>query len=315
MPRLHHYSLLRWWYVGIGVATTFVPLLGVTAVIASSLLAQLWYGRLPSRRNTLAVVLATLPVPWAPLAPLWSQHPWWQRMVLVVALSAPWWPTPASLGWGVCALVSLGAVWYATQRDALRWYVPVLVLMAHQAPPLYLDVVMMTVFGGLTIWLLQQERTMQSWMALAGAVLWSMTAPGLVIAPWALALAQLPSVAVLAAVVWWGVAVTTLAAGSIWGVLVVLWSIFAHVPRITFRQVRAVAPVLVWWWAAPNLAGVARLQSALTPFGDVTAGWWVRAANQQVVAGLPLSVLFWVVVLAWAVIHQWPPQEGDVDVD
>lgn len=304
---------LHWWFMGIGVATTFVPLLGVTAVVASSLLAQLWYGRLPSRRNTLAVVLATLPVPWAPLAPLWSRHPWWQRLVLVCALSAPLWPTPAYLGWSVCALASLGAIWYASQRDALRWYVPLLVLMAQQAPPLYLDVIMMTVFGGLTIWLLHQQRTAPGWMALAGALLWSMTAPGLVVAPWALAVAQLPYHAVLAAVTWWGVAAATVAAGSIWGVVLTLRPMLMHASRITFREVRVVVPVLLWWWAAPNLAGVARLQPALTPFGDVTALWWVRAANQQVVAGIPLASIVWLVVLAWAVIQQWPPEEGNND--
>lgn len=303
----------QWWWLCMAVATTFVPLLGVTAVVATALLPQLWCGRLPQRRNTLAMLLAALPVPWAPLAPLWSQHPWWQRLALALALSTPLWPIPALIPWGVVAITSLAAVWYAHQRDALRWYIPVLVLMAHQAPPLYVDVGMTAVLGVMTICLLHVQRTSPGWMALAGALFWSMTAPGLIVAPWAITVAQLPYSAVLAAVTWWGVAATTLAAGSIWGVVLVLGPMLTAASHITFRQVRAWAPVVVMWWVAPNGAGVARLQPALTPFGDITEQWWVRAANQQVVAGIPLMVMGWVVVLAWAIIQQWPPREVDDD--
>jgi hypothetical protein len=301
----------QWWSVFIAVASTCVPLVGVTAVMVTPLVAQLWAQCLPSRRNMLAVVLATLPMPVAPFAPLWSLHPWWQRVVLGVALSTPWWPTPPYLAWSVVALGSIGAVWYAHQRDALRWYGPLLVLMAHHAPPLYFDVVVLSVFGIVTLWSMHHQQMERGWMALAGALLWSMTAPGLVVAPWAMTVAQMPQIALLAVVSWWGVAATTLAAGSLWGSVLVLWPLLANIPQITWRQLRAWAPFLVLWWAAPNLAGIARLQPALTPFGDIVVAWWVRAANQQVVSGLPVAIIGWVLVLAWAVVQQWPVQERD----
>ena len=294
-----------WWIVAGGVASLAgLPEWGLMVIILTYLVGASALHQAPTRRNTLALILLCLPAPWHACGALWSRHVWWQRMVLAIAVTAPWWPTPTWVGWLVVAGIHLVSMWGGWQRDAVRWALPTLWMMAYHAVPVGMDVVMIGLWVGVLLWQQYHGATAQVWLAAAGIAMWSMTGTGVVLVPWMWTVAA-SAVPVLMGVVLWVSMASIVAAGSAWGVLALIWPLVRVIPRLRWAQVRVTAGVLGVWLAFPNSAGVARLQPALTPFGDIKSPLWVTSAAQQVVAGVPVGVLVGLGVLGWAVLSYW----------
>ncbi len=298
---------MQWWWILVagGVASLAnLPEWGLMVMILTYLAGASVLHQTPARRNTLALLLSCLPAPWHVFGALWSRHRWWQRVILAVAMSVSWWPVPVWLGWAIVATVQLGGMWGGWQRDAVRWSLPALWMMAAHAVPVGMDVVMMALWVGVLLWQWYHGATAQMWLAAAGIALWSMTGTGVVLVPWMWTVAA-SAVPVLTVVVLWVSMASIVAAGSAWGVLVLIWPFIRAVPRLRWDQIRVTAGILGVWLLFPNSAAIARLQPALTPFGDVKTPLWVTSATQQVVAGVPVGILLWGGLLGWAIITFW----------
>lgn len=298
-----------WWFMVAGgvLAATIIPDLGIMAAVLTMLLALSTLRMLPSRRNTLALVLMGLPGPWSVMGAWWSTHPLWQRLIMSVALSAPWWPTPAWVAWVVVIGVhAISAVLQPT-RDHARWAIPVLHLMAYHAIPVGWELVLIAFWALIGVWYAWQQRYADIWWAGAGMMVWSLTAPGVALVPWVWAVAVSASPVLTVLTLWMGMA-SVLAAGSVAGVLGLSVPLLRVIPQVHWHEFRLLIGVLGIWILSPNTAIIARLQPALTPFGDIQTGFWVVSASQQVVAGIPVWVVLWGGVLWWALLMQWPQE-------
>ena len=218
-----------WWrWLGIsGLAVcTIIPQWGVLAVPALVVAMQLWVGQQPTRRNQLAVLLMALPTPWVALAPLGSQHAWWQRILLGLAIAVPWLPIASHYQWALalgCALWPLGQ---PAQRDDVRWLIPLVQVAATTAWPAGWDVALagIALVSGAWAWWRHNDDQLQ-W---SGALLCLGLASGagLVVLPWIVGARVLrtSAQALVALLAWWGIAMALLASGNVWG-LALAWQL------------------------------------------------------------------------------------------
>ena len=312
----------RWWrWLGIsGLAVcTIIPQWGALAVPALVVAMQLWVGQQPARRNQLAVLLMALPTPWGALAPLGSQHAWWQRMLLGLAIATPWLPIASHYQWALalgCALWPLGQ---PAQRDDVRWLIPLVQVAATTAWPAGWDVALagIALVSGAWAWWRHNDDQLQ-W---SGALLCLGLASGagLVVLPWIVGARVLrtSAQALVALLAWWGIAMALLASGNVWGLALVVWLLLQMVQRVDGEVLGQQWALLVLLLALPVQASVARLQPSLLALGEVWAtplAWQLRNAAQQAVGGMPWGPVLVCGVLAWAVWQLWLPAEvADVE--
>lgn len=305
---------MRTWWRWLGISGLFVctviPQWGVLAIPALLSAIQLGVGQQPARRNQLAVLLMAVPTPWAALGPLWSQHVWWQRLLLGLAIATTWVPIASEYRWALaigCALWPLGQL---AQRDDVRWLIPSLHVAATTAWPAGWDVVLASIglVSGVWAWWRQNNHQLQ-W---SGALLCLGLASGagLVVLPWVIGARVLHTSAqvVVALVAWWGIAMALLASGNVWGLGLVVWPLLHTLKRSDGAMIGQQKWVLLMLFALPVQASVARLQPSLLALGEVwttPTAWQFRDAAQQVVGGLPWGPIVGCGVLVWAVWQIW----------
>jgi hypothetical protein len=124
---------------------------------------QLWVHQLPTRRNQLAMLIMALPTPWTAIAPLGSQHVWWQRVLLMLAMAAVWAPIGAEYRWALTVACALWPFGQPAQRDDVRWLIPLLQIVATTAWPAGWDVGLASIalVGGVWAWWRHDEARLQ----------------------------------------------------------------------------------------------------------------------------------------------------------
>ena len=314
---------MRIWWRWLGISAllvcTIIPQWGVLAIPALIGAIQLWVGQQPARCNQLATLLMALPTPWAAFAPLGSQHAWWQRSMLVVAMAAAWSPIGAEYRWALaigCALWPLG---HPSQRDDVRWLIPLLQVAATTAWPAGWDVALagMALVCGAWAWWRHNDDQLQ-W---SGALLCLGLASGagVVVVPWIVGARVLRAApqSMIAVLAWWGLALALLASGNVWGLALVVWPLLHSLKRVDGALIGPQWLVLLLLFVFPVQASVARLQPSLLALGEIGAtplAWQLRNAAQQAVGGMPWGPVLVCGVLAWAVWQLWQPAEvADVE--
>ena len=304
-----------WWrWLGISalLVVTLIPQWGVLAVPALIGACQFWLGQLPARRNQVAVLLMAVPAPWGTLAPLWSQHAWWQRLVLVLAIAAAWLPIGNEYKWALALGCALWPLSQSAQRDDVRWLIPCLHMAATSGWPPWWDVALagVALVSGAWAWWHANDDQLH-W---SGALLCLGIASGaaIVVLPWVIAARVLrpsakPIVALLA---WWGIAMVLLASGNVWGLALVIWPLLDRIKRINGVMIGQQWVLLMMLLACPVQASVARMQPSLLVLGEVWVApfaWQFRDAAQQAVGGIPWGPLVGCGVLVWAIWQLWQP--------
>jgi len=310
---------MRIWWRWLGISALLVcaiiPQWGVLAVPALVGALQLWAQQQPTRRNQLATLLMALPTPWAVLAPLGSQHAWWQRVVLVLVMAATWAPIDAEYRWALAIVCALWPLGQATQRDDVRWVIPLLQVAATMAWPAGWDVGLASialVSGAWAWWRHDETRVQWSGVLLC---LGLASGAGIVVLPWMLGARVLRAApqSVLAVWAWWGLAMALLASGNVWGLALVVWPLLQTIQRSDSRLIRKQWPLLFLLLLFPVQASVARLQPSLLALGEAWVtplAWQFRNAAQQGVGGVPWGPVLVCGVLAWAVWQLWQPAEA-----
>jgi len=303
----------QWLIISAALVCSVIPQLGVLAIPALVIASQRLLHMPLSRRDQLALLGMGLPTPLACIAPLWGTYAVWQRVLLIGALAVAWSPLPALLVWGVTLLVACVPLIIPPTRDATRWLMPVLVVTAQLAWPVWWDVAVVVVaLCGYASAVLTTRDTLQWWSA-ALLCIGVASGAGIVVLPWVCVLHSLAErhTRGLAIMAWWGVAHVCLAAGWPWGLGMVALPVMRALPALTWHDVRQNALVLLVWVALPLDGSVARLQTSLGVYGDVThdTTWQFVTAAHTMVGGVPWLVLVWCGVLAWAMHHLWRPVE------
>lgn len=297
----------HWLVIAAAMVCGVIPQFGVLAVPALVLASQRLLGMLPMRRNQLALLGMGLPTPLACVAPLWSTHVWWQRILLCGALLVAWSPLPAPLVWGVSLASAFVPLCMVPTRDATRWLMPVLVVLARLPWLPWWDVAVVVgalVIHGMGIW---WRRPAVQWWSAALCCVGLASGAGIVVVPWLCLLYGLPAPRTrgLAVCAWWGIVHALLSAGLPWGMVVVALPLRDTLVQLTWQDMRRTAMVLLLWLAVPLNGTVARLQTSLGRYGDIAhdATWRFMDAANRMVGGLPWLVLVWCMVLAWAIRH------------
>lgn len=294
-----------WLYLGAAAVTSVIPQFGVLAVPALVIASQRLLGIYPARRNQLAALGMGLPTPLVCLAPLWSTHAWWQRVVLGAALAMAWSPLPPALVWAGALAVAVIPLFLTPTRDAVRWLMPLLTVAARVAWPQWWDVVLVVLallsYG---VGILVQRPPLQWWSVVLVSIGLASGA-GVVVLPWLCVVYSIPTrhSRVLACMAWWGLAHACLSAGLPWGIGIVAIPVLRALPQLTWTDVRRGAGVMLLWLVAPLDGAVARLQTSLGAYGDVAhdTSWQFIDAAHRMVGGLPWQALLWCLGLAWAV--------------
>ena len=314
---------MRIWWRWLGISAllvcTFIPQWGVLAIPALIGAIQLWVGQQPARCNQLATLLMALPTPWAAFAPLGSQHAWWQRMLLGLAIAAPWLPIASHYQWALalgCALWPLGQ---PAQRDDVRWLIPSLQMAATRAWPAGWDVALAGIALVCGVWAWWRHNDDQLQWSGALLCLGLASGAGVVVVPWIVGARVLRAApqSMIAVLAWWGLALALLASGNVWGLALVVWPLLHSLKRVDGALIGPQWLVLLLLFVFPVQASVARLQPSLLALGEAGAtplAWQFRDAAQQGVGGLPWGPVLVCGVLAWAVWQIWQPAEvSDVE--
>lgn len=299
----------QWLIISAALICSVIPQFGVLAIVALVLASQRLCHIPLSRRNQLALVGMSLPTPFACIAPLWGTQVWWQRVLLGGVLALAWSPAPPWLVWGIALVVAGVPLVRLPTRDAVRWLIPLLVVMSQLAWPRWWDVAVVVIaLLGVGVGGILHRAAVQWWSAVLLCV-GVASGAGIIVLPW---LCVLHSMAErhtrgLAIMAWWGVAHVCLAAGWPWGLGLIALPLMRVLPMLTWHDVRQNALVLMVWLALPLDGAVARLQTSLGPYGDVAhdATWQFVTAGHTMVGGLPWLVLLWCGVLAWAMRQLW----------
>lgn len=300
--------------LGCLLTPTMIPSLGVSALFGVVMASQLLMGQMPTRRNSMASLLSTLPTPVTIVAPLFADHRWWQRVVLSSALAIVWVPVWPQVQWIVVVAVACMSLATASQRDAWRWYVPWVHLAAVQAWPPWWDVgavMVALVIAGVSLWHRRQDGMRWSMVMLVLAL---NTGAGLAITPWAMVAAIVGAPWLLVVVVW---AATTalLASGAALAVIGGLVGVVVLAPRLTWPIPWRIVAVWVLWALVPITATEARLQTSLSVFGRLWSDGSLTMVNagQQAVATIPWLVLVATLVVLGSVAVQWRDEDRHVE--
>lgn len=310
---------MRIWWRWLGISAllicTIIPQWGVLAVPALVGALQLWVPQQPTRRNQLATLLMALPTPWAVLAPLGSQHAWWQRGLLVLSMAVVWLPIGTEYRWALAIACALWPFGQSVQRDDVRWLIPLLQVAATTAWPAGWDVALagIALGGGVWAWWRGNDAQLQ-WSGVLLCVGLASGA-GVVVLPWMLGARVLRAApqSVIAVLAWWGLAMALLASGNVWGLALVVWPLLRTLQRIDGVLMRQQWLLLFLLLLFPVQASVARLQPSLLVLGEVWVtplAWQFRNAAQQGVGGVPWGPVLVCGVLAWAVWQLWQPAEA-----
>ena len=293
---------------------TMIPSLGVSALFGVVMASQLLLGQMPTRRNSMAVLLSALPTPLTIVAPLVADHRWWQRVVLSGALAIVWAPVWPEVQWLVVIVVACMSLASASQRDAWRWYVPWVQLAALQAWPLWWDVgavVVALVIAGVSLWYHRLDRIRWSVVILVLAL---NTGAGLAVVPWAMVVAVVGAPWLLVVVVW-ATMTALLASGAALAVIGGLVGVVMLAPYLTWPIPWRIVAVWFLWALVPITATEARLQTSLSAFGRLWGDGALTMVNagQQAVATIPWLALVATLVVLGSVAVQWRDEDRHVE--
>jgi hypothetical protein len=300
--------------LGCLLTPTMIPSLGVSALFGVVMASQLLLGQMPTRRNSLAGLLSTLPTPLACGAPLIADHPWWQRLILSGALAIVWAPVWPAVQWIVVVGVAGLSLVYSTQRDAWRWYVPWLQLAALQMWPQWWDVgvvVLSLVLGGIALW---QRRPERIWWSVVMLVLALNTGAGLAVVPWAMVVAVV-GMPWLVVVVVWATMTALVAAGAAFATIIGLVGLIMIASRLTWPIPWRIVVVWVMWALVPITATEARLQTSLSAYGRLWSDGALTMVNagQQAVAIMPWGALVATLIVLGSIALQWRAEDRYVE--
>lgn len=300
--------------LGCLLTPTMIPSLGVSALFGVVMASQLLLEQMPTRRNSMAALLSTLPTPVTIVAPLLANHRWWQRVILSGALAIVWTPVWPAVQWIVVIAVAGMSLYAPSQRDAWRWYVPWVQLAAAHAWPPWWDVgvmVMSLSIAGVSLWQRRDDRLRWSIVMLVLAL---NTGAGLAVVPWAMVVAVVGMPWLLVVVVW---ATTTalVAAGAAFATIIGLIGLIMIAPRLTWPIPWRIVAVWVMWALVPITATEARLQTSLSVFGRLWGDGSLTMVNagQQAVAMIPWLALVATLVVLGSVAVQWRDEDRHVE--
>lgn len=304
----------HWLMIGAALVCGVIPQFGVLAIPALVIASQRLLQMPVSRRNQLALLGMGLPTPLACIAPLWGTQPWWQRVLCVGALALAWSPLPPMIVWGGALLMAAVPLRMSPTRDAVRWMMPLLVVASRLAWPLGWDVAYVGVAASCVAVGVIGQRPATQWWSAALLCVGLASGAGIIVVPWLCLLYSMPVARqhALAVMAWWGMVGVLMSAGLWWGIGLLVFPLMQTLAQVTWCDLRQHAIVVLLWLAMPLTGSVARLQTSIGPYGDVTntSSWQFVDAANTMVAGVPWLVVVWCLVLAWAVRVVWSGDEA-----